>query len=133
MNTLFADKNVLYNLRVAERCDRDVRPWAHRDCPTYSPAAQKLKETAEKGMIFDAILTYLEQNPKSKCGDVSKNILDGKFTCQKISAYLNKLVTAGYVKREESEPIAVRVVDYWKNGDPVYRAIMVTPVSFSLA
>lgn len=137
MNTLFEDKNVLYNLKVAERCDRDVRPFTrthHRDGAAYSPAAQALKKTAEKGMIFDAILTYLAQNPKSKCGDVSKNILDGQFTCQKISAYLNKLVVAGYVKKEELEPIAVKVVDYYRSGnEPVYMAIMTTPVVFSLA
>ena len=130
-DSLFNDKDFLYNLKVAEKCDFYRDSYSSHTCAYFD-----LKDVARKGKILDFILSYLSEHPKSKCKEIRDAYNEAyelnyiaSETIQAFSTYLSKLINGGYVVRTEGEAEAIKIRNCY--GDE--RAILVKPAFFSLA
>ena len=110
MNTMITKENIVY-MAVAEACD-DLT------FEPISPSQQMIREISERGYIFDFLINYLREHPQSKVKDIAKNLnvygskYKRKYSVQKITAFLNKLLNTGYVKREEINQRAILIPIY---------------------
>ena len=122
-NTTLLTAENIYSIKVAERCDRDFGEEEQGISQGW------LRNIINRGEIMDAILCYLKENPRSRCSDVSKNICNGMYSCQKVNSMLRKLCASGFVNREEDGTRAIKIKDDYG----MEKAILVTDAFFSLA
>ena len=111
-------------------------------CIIGNISADRLYQTAERGYLFEKVVEYVEKNPRCRCKEITKSIplycLDLKanntcrYTNQKISSVVNKLVKAGVLKKDIEE-VAVLVPVYHCGTAIRNEAVVAKQAYFSIA